>query len=399
MCFRSIAFPRIDYIGGISSREQPFPGRTTPVFDGAHGPPYQGKWYGKAPLLTRRILQVGLDEAGYAPTLGPLVVTRVRLERPAAPPDLYERLSGLVSRKRAGRAGRGPAPLHVTDSKKVHNSSRGVAALERSILPFLRVALAGVEGRAEADGLTDLGLAGALSGGGVDIRGLDWYAGAPEALPVAADPCDVDASSERLAGALGSAGLSGLDIRSRVVTARELNLAIAGGLNKAEFLVEVVAGLIAPLPGELAPARDAGTAPPPETPREATVLVDRMGGRRDYRALLGLAFPGASTRELSRGERLSSYSVEGPAGEAAWRCGVTFACGAEDTCMTVALASMVSKYVRELLMARLNRWFAARIPGLEATAGYPVDARRFLRDTAALRECGTVADDAFIRAR
>jgi len=346
---------------------------------------------------------VGLDEAGYAPTLGPLVVTRVRLERSEAPPDLYERLRGVVTRKRAGRPrGCGPAPLHVADSKKVHSSSKGVAALERSVLPFLRVALAGVEGRAEADGLTDLGLAEALSGGGADLPGLDWYAGGPEALPIAADPRDVEASFERLARALGSAELSGLDIRSRVVTARELNRAIAGGLNKAEFLVEVVADLIAPLAGELAESTSS-----PEGPSEATVLVDRMGGRRDYRALLGLAFPDAATHELVRGERLSSYSVEGPGCEAsggeatggAWRCGVSFACGAEDTCMTVAIASMVSKYVRETLMARLNRWFAARVPGLKATAGYPVDARRFLRDTAAFRAHGAVEDGVFIRSR
>jgi len=346
---------------------------------------------------------VGLDEAGYAPTLGPLVVTRVRLGRPAPPPDLYERLRGVVSKTRAARArGSGPAPLHVADSKKVHSSSKGVAALERSVLPFLRVALAGVEGGAEADGLTDLGLAEALSRGGADLPGLDWYAGAPEALPVAADPSEVDDSSERLAKALGAAGLSGLDIRSRVVTARELNRAIAEGLNKAEFLVEVVAGLIAPLAKELAESTSS-----PEGPSEATVLVDRMGGRRDYRALLGLAFPDASTHELVRGERLSSYSVEGPGGEAsggkvtggAWRCGVSFACGAEDTCMTVAVASMVSKYVRELLMGRLNRWFAARVPGLRATAGYPVDARRFLRDTADFRARASVADGALIRSR
>jgi len=337
---------------------------------------------------------VGLDEAGYAPTLGALVVTRVRLERPAAPPDLYDLLRGVVSRKRAAGASCGPAPLHVADSKKVHSSSKGVAALERSVLPFLRVALAEAGGGGKANGLTDLGLAGVLSGDGNDLSGLDWYAGAPEPLPVAADPRDVEASTERLARALGSAGLSGLDIRSRVVTARELNRAIAGGLNKAEFLVEVVAGLIAPLAGKLA-----GSTSRPEGPSEATVLVDRMGGRRDYRALLGLAFPDASTREIVRGERLSSYSVEGPVGEAAWRCGVSFACGAEDSCMTVAIASMVSKYVREILMARLNRWFAARVPGLKATAGYPVDARRFLRDTADFRGRSAVADGAFVRSR
>ncbi len=356
--------------------------------------------------MTRQIFQVGLDEAGYAPTLGPLVVTCVRLERPAGPQGIYERLSGVVSKERPARSRGdlpvrrqtgGPAPIHVADSKKLHNSSKGIAALERGVLPFLRVALAGPGGRGPADGLTDLGLAEMLSGGGVDLSGLDWYAGAPERLPVAADPAGVAASAERLAEALGGADISGLDIRSHVVTARELNGAIASGLNKAEFLVEVVASLIAPLAGEFA-----GLASGSDGPREATVLVDRLGGRKDYRALLGIAFPGAPVWELKREDRESSYSVQSPGSQAtgdAWKCDVSFACGAEDSCMTVALASMVSKYVRELFMARLNRWFAARVPGLKATAGYPVDARRFLSETAAFREREGVANELFIRAR
>ncbi|MHC5056136.1 MAG: hypothetical protein ACYTKD_15630, partial [Planctomycetota bacterium] len=197
--------------------------------------------------MARRVFQVGLDEAGYAPTLGPLVATCVRLERPAAPPGLYERLGGAVSREPAASSGGGtPAPIHVADSKKVHSSSKGVAALERSALPFLLAALG-------EPGLTDLDLAAALDGrGDADPSTLDWYSGPPERLPVAADPDDVASVSERLAEALGPAGLSGLDIRSRVVTARELNAGIASGLNKAEFLVELVAGLIAPLADEFA---------------------------------------------------------------------------------------------------------------------------------------------------
>ncbi len=338
--------------------------------------------------MTRRVFRVGIDEAGYAPTLGPLVVTRVRIERPAGGPDLYERLMDVVSRKAPRRSrGDGPLPIHVADSKKVHSSSKGIAALEGSALPFLLAALG-------EPGLTDLGLVAALDGrGDAAPSGLEWYAGAPARLPVAADRGDVAFAAESLVDALGPAGLSGLDIRSRIVTARELNRAIARGLNKAEFLVEVVAGLIAPLTDDFA-GQGLGEG---DGPREAAVLVDRLGGRKDYRALLALAFPGALTWELSAGARESSYSVEVPGG--AWRCGVSFACGAEDACMTVALASIVSKYVRELFMARLNRWFAARQPGVKATAGYPVDARRFLQETAALREREGVPDELFIRVR
>lgn len=346
--------------------------------------------------MARPVLRVGVDEAGYAPRLGPLVVTCVRLERPADAPDLYECLAPVVSRRppRRTRTGEGPAPLFVADSKKVHASSKGVSALERGALPFLSVAL----GDNRGGGLTDLALAHALTRGSLDRSGLDWYGGPPERLPVAADADDVARSTEALARALDAAGVRGLAVRSRIVTARELNATIARGLNKAELLVEVVAGLLAPLGGDLAARPDGPTREgQDESPREAAVLVDRLGGRRDYLPLLDAAFPDAWARELSRGARESSYSVEGPASR--WRCGVAFACEAESSCMTVALASMVSKYARELFMARLNRWFAARVTGVRPTAGYPVDGERFLRETADFRSRSGVADGDLVRSR
>jgi ribonuclease HII len=44
---------------------------------------------------------------------------------------------------------------------------------------------------------------------------------------------------------------------------------------------------------------------------------------------------------------------------------------------TVALASMISKYVRELLMREFNRYWLTHVPGLKPTAGYPLDAGRY----------------------
>ena len=43
----------------------------------------------------------------------------------------------------------------------------------------------------------------------------------------------------------------------------------------------------------------------------------------------------------------------------------------------VALASIVSKAVREHWMDAFNAHWQARMPGLRPTAGYPVDAARF----------------------
>ncbi|MFQ5496105.1 MAG: hypothetical protein ACE5EX_12075, partial [Phycisphaerae bacterium] len=48
--------------------------------------------------------------------------------------------------------------------------------------------------------------------------------------------------------------------------------------------------------------------------------------------------------------------------------------------MPVALASMLSKYLREVLMACFNAYWADRVPGVKATAGYYQDGLRFLKD-------------------
>ena len=45
--------------------------------------------------------------------------------------------------------------------------------------------------------------------------------------------------------------------------------------------------------------------------------------------------------------------------------------------LQVALASMTSKYLRELAMLAFNQYWCDRVPNLRPTAGYPQDARRF----------------------
>jgi ribonuclease HII len=56
---------------------------------------------------------------------------------------------------------------------------------------------------------------------------------------------------------------------------------------------------------------------------------------------------------------------------------VTFMPKADVEHFTVSLASMVSKYVRELLMREFNAYWQKQVPGLKATAGYPLDALRY----------------------
>jgi hypothetical protein len=106
------------------------------------------------------------------------------------------------------------------------------------------------------------------------------------------------------------------------------------------------------------------------------VLVDRQGGRIQYLRPLQLSFPDAQVRILAEDAALCRYELA----RGNRRLTVSFAPEADGRHLPVALASMVAKYVRELLMTRLNRWFRDQMPELRPTAGYYGDGRRFLDD-------------------
>jgi hypothetical protein len=65
----------------------------------------------------------------------------------------------------------------------------------------------------------------------------------------------------------------------------------------------------------------------------------------------------------------------------------------------VALASMVSKYVRELSMLLFNGFWAEYVPGLKPTAGYPGDSHRFRTDIAEAQLQLGIADSILWRNR
>jgi hypothetical protein len=54
--------------------------------------------------------------------------------------------------------------------------------------------------------------------------------------------------------------------------------------------------------------------------------------------------------------------------------------------LPTALASMVSKYLRELSMHAFNAYWRRHLPDLRPTAGYPGDSRRFKTEIAGVQQ-------------
>jgi hypothetical protein len=113
---------------------------------------------------------------------------------------------------------------------------------------------------------------------------------------------------------------------------------------------------------------------------EPLVVVDRQGGRTRYRKPLAQAFPEAEICVLDETPICSLYRLTSVEAGVRRAMIVRFAVSAEKDHLPVALASMLAKYTRELLMARLNAYFARLIPSLKPTAGYALDGKRFWKD-------------------
>ncbi len=310
---------------------------------------------------------VGIDEAGYGPLLGPLVVTAAAFDVPveimkrarsdAEGPDLWQLLSSSVTRKVSKRDAR----LAVADSKKLFQRSKSgedLSALERAVLTFL----------AQTD-QTPSGWRALLNMvapfADEKLRHYPWYRDGDLALPTCCRPDDLATQRNALRADMADKGIRFRGFWSEVLPEGHYNQLVTNTRNKAVVLFGLTARLIQRVADSVGP-------------RPLRVWIDRQGGRIVYRRPLMTAFEDAQLDVLEESPERSSYRLTRR--PAPWA--VRFVTKGEEHHLPIALASILSKYLRELFMARFNQYWSAHVADLRPTAGYYQDGQRFLTDIA-----------------
>lgn len=328
---------------------------------------------------------IGMDEAGYGPNLGPLVITATVWRVPGDPreADFWKSFDDVVSQTATQESSR----IHVADSKEVYSPSRGLQPLERSILTIFGLTPHDNSTfRHLCNWLMDSGFATKLLSdqpamlqrppampsqpdhSGEDRTGkrqpqsfLDvepWFEQVDLSLPVSNEQNELDGLSDQLKSACDDADIQLLKISSDVVLTERFNSVSDFYQSKGAALSRFTLRLLR-------------SVWEPSSEEPTLIIGDKHGGRSRYDELIDEQLDGQMIFRLQEGRQKSSYRVG--ASE------INFQTKAEEH-FPVAVASMVCKYVRELSMELFNGYWKKHLPEIKPTKGYPVDARRFRKE-------------------
>lgn len=315
---------------------------------------------------------VGIDEAGYGPVLGPLVVSSSVFELPQEylREDLWKILSNSISINKRQSKGR----LLITDSKKAYNRKSGLDHLERTTLACLNC-LGEKPENLEA-------LLNVLSPQTLARLGdYPWYCGIDE-KQIDSASSDVCLSAGVFSRDMSEQKVELLNIQSSCLDVAYYNSMVEKVRNKAAVLFTAVCT-------HIQKAFDA------HGDHNLQIIIDRQGGRSHYVPILSKMFPDFEIRILREDKDDCSYEMR----KSGKSMRLHFVVKGDARFMPVALASIISKYLREVMLQKMNQYFIDLAPDIKPTAGYWQDGLRFAADVRKLLPDAVVDDAMFLRSR
>ena len=291
------------------------------------------------------MILIGTDEAGYGPNLGPLVVSATVWSVPSKvdPAKLHEMLW--------------QHGINIADSKKLYHSGGPLYPLEFGVW-MARLS-------AETTSVT-------LEMGGADPC---WQDDVFDKKNLVAGPArhQLEFYTKGFQRILEEFGVRLIQLRSHIIGATPFNQRLDACGSKGALLSEATLEIVQDI-----------LVNAPEYRLNVVVLCDKHGGRNRYLDVINRFFPDECFRTVEESRPLSVYRSK--------HLEFRFQAKGEAQ-LPVALASMLSKYLREISMRNFNAFWRSHLPNLKPTAGYPADAKRFKAAIAEVQARLDIPDD------
>lgn len=307
---------------------------------------------------------IGADENGLGPRLGPMLVTAVMAR---VTPE-GERL--------VSRPARGSLADRLGDSKQL--VAHGDVALGEAWARALasrgagRVKLAGQTPDDLVESLSSYDRAALRAPCPAHVEAQCWSAEGERFEADDALVAQVEADLDKLA----AKGVEIVGVRSEILCAKRLNDGLDAGQSRFVLDLHAMERLVMELRATVT--------------EEVTAVCGKVGGFGKYGKVFG-PLGGRLFATLEEGRARSAYHFPG-LGE------IAFVRDGDATDLCVAMASLVGKYLRELLMGRVARHYRKDAPDLPDASGYydPVTTR-FIDATRLVRERREIPEGCFER--